>query len=229
MTPTSTLANPGTPTSSSAASCQPRSGCCQGGGAASNTTAHGDASTNHDGAAPALTACRQPALPAAFQGLPDNARLWLYVFERDLSASEVTRAQSALNAFATAWNSHGSAVSGAATVLDYRIVALAATLDSGVSGCSIDSSTRAIKAICADLGVDALRTFNMHYRDAAGTVHTVSRPVFQQRLRAGQVTASTEVWYAALTSLGEYRDGQFAQPLSRSPFAAYLAAAVTPA
>ncbi|MBX3254005.1 MAG: hypothetical protein KF862_07670 [Chitinophagaceae bacterium] len=84
-------------------------------------------------------------LPANFD---DNSRVWIYQSSRMFTLSEVLNAEHILNTFTAQWQAHGSPVKGFATVFFGQfIVLMADETQTGVSGCSTDSSVRVIKEI----------------------------------------------------------------------------------
>jgi len=87
----------------------------------------------------------QELLPKDFHS---SSRVWIYQTNRRFMLSEVLAVEEMLNEFVEKWNAHGSAVKGFATVFFGQFVILMADeTQTGVSGCSTDSSVRVIKAI----------------------------------------------------------------------------------
>src|SRR5690606_33112596 len=88
---------------------------------------------------------------------PDDARLWLFATDRDLSADEHAAVLDAMQSFTASWTSHRRPVPAEAALLDGRVLAVAAQLaegevNAGVSGCGIDSLQRAVDALADRLG-----------------------------------------------------------------------------
>lgn len=84
--------------------------------------------------------------------LPENfdagSRVWIYQANRRFMLSEVLAAEEILNEFVAKWNAHGSPVKGFATIFFGQFVILMADeTETGVSGCSTDSSVRVIKEL----------------------------------------------------------------------------------
>ncbi|MCD8540238.1 MAG: hypothetical protein LRY55_11025 [Leadbetterella sp.] len=78
-----------------------------------------------------------------FETLPENARVWMYQADRNLSEAEQARVMDFLTTAVDTWVTHGMPMRGSVRLLFNRLVLLAA--DTGFqepSGCSIDSSTR---------------------------------------------------------------------------------------
>ncbi|MFT3705022.1 MAG: hypothetical protein QM802_21830 [Agriterribacter sp.] len=84
--------------------------------------------------------------------LPENfaasSRVWIYQANRKFMLSEVLAAEEILNEFTSKWQAHGAPVKGFATIFFGQfIVLMADETQTGVSGCSTDSSVRVIKEI----------------------------------------------------------------------------------
>lgn len=84
-------------------------------------------------------------LPADFN---DNSRVWIYQSSRLFLMSEAFVIEDMLKDFVSNWKSHGDEVKGYANLFFGQfIVLMADETQSGVSGCSTDSSVRLVKQI----------------------------------------------------------------------------------
>jgi hypothetical protein len=84
--------------------------------------------------------------------IPENfdpsSRVWIYQSSRLFSLGEALEIEEMLNDFVEDWRSHGAKVKGYGNLLFGQfIVLMADESQSGVSGCSTDSSVRLIKKI----------------------------------------------------------------------------------
>jgi hypothetical protein len=84
--------------------------------------------------------------------LPENfhpmSKVWIYQSNRTFTLPELFQAEEILEAFTDNWKSHGAAVKGFATILYGQfIVIMADESQTGVGGCSTDSSVHIIKQI----------------------------------------------------------------------------------
>ncbi len=152
--------------------------------------------------------------------LPDDARLWVFAAARPLTPDAEARLLDAVRAFIGGWASHGRPVPGAAEVRDGRFLLVGAHLgegaNAGVSGCGIDSMTRAVEAAGEAVGVDWLGGLHVTYRDADGTVRAVSRPEFRAAVREGAVTDDTPVFDPTLATVGALREQGLERPAGES-------------
>ncbi|MBL7770620.1 MAG: hypothetical protein JNK20_16700 [Flavipsychrobacter sp.] len=90
-------------------------------------------------------------LPADFDAA---SRVWIYQSNRIFSMMEALEVEKVLTAFTDQWQAHGAPVKGFATLFFGQfIVLMADETQTGVSGCSTDSSVRMIKAIEEGFGV----------------------------------------------------------------------------
>ena len=84
-------------------------------------------------------------VPASFS---DDSRVWIFQSGRLLTMAEAVQMEGHLENFVNSWSSHGEKVKGFATLFFGRfIVLMADESETGVSGCSTDSSVRLIKDI----------------------------------------------------------------------------------
>lgn len=84
---------------------------------------------------------------------PDS-KVWVYQSNRLFSLAEALEIERMLNEFTSQWMSHGSPVKGAAYLFFGQfIILMADETETGVGGCSTDSSVRFIKDIEQRFGV----------------------------------------------------------------------------
>jgi hypothetical protein len=93
----------------------------------------------------------QSILPADFDG---SSRVWIYQSNRIFGIMEALELEKIFHAFTEQWQAHGEPVKGYANLFFGQfIVLMADETQTGVSGCSTDSSVRMIKAIEEKFGV----------------------------------------------------------------------------
>ena len=84
-------------------------------------------------------------IPADFSS---SSRVWVYQSSRIFGLSEALQIESILEDFVANWKSHGEPIKGYANLFFGQfIVFMADETDTGVSGCSTDSSVRVVKEI----------------------------------------------------------------------------------
>jgi hypothetical protein len=84
----------------------------------------------------------------------NDSRVWIYQSNRLFSIHEALEIEERLKDFVLRWNSHGEKVKGYANLFFGQfVVVMADESATGVSGCSTDSSVRAMKDIETVFGV----------------------------------------------------------------------------
>jgi hypothetical protein len=152
----------------------------------------------------------------SFDRLPDHARLWVFGADRPMTAPEKQMVLDSVETGLAAWNAHGSPVHwGHQLVHDQFLMIGVDETVTELSGCSIDSATRALKALEGRLGLSLLDNSRVFYREA-GRVVRVTRPEFRDLARSGAVTEDTVVFNNVLATVGELRRGDWEVPLRRS-------------
>ncbi|CAH0997247.1 hypothetical protein EMA8858_03378 [Emticicia aquatica] len=90
-----------------------------------------------------------------FDKIPQNARVWVYQVNRQLTDNEANTIESYLKPAVNQWAAHGASLLASAKVLYNRFVIIA--LDQSfneASGCSIDASSRWFKELGEQLNID---------------------------------------------------------------------------
>jgi len=97
----------------------------------------------------------QQIFKSLFPELPDSSRIWLYLANRKLVASEEQFLKEELTVFLDSWSAHGKRLQCNATLLfsQYLIFSVDENIESA-SGCSIDSSVHFAKRMGSELGID---------------------------------------------------------------------------
>lgn len=100
-------------------------------------------------------------LPADFS---DESRVWIYQSNRLFSLAEAMEIEKILQTFANEWTSHGTPVKGFGTLFFGQfIILMADEAQTGVSGCSTDSSVRMIKIIESNMQVSLFERTNLAF------------------------------------------------------------------
>jgi hypothetical protein len=82
------------------------------------------------------------------KGFPAESRVWIYQASRQFTIPEALELEEMLNDFVRTWLSHGSPVKGFASLFFGQfIILMVDETETGVGGCSTDSSVRMIKSI----------------------------------------------------------------------------------
>lgn len=133
-------------------------------------------------------------METTFDTLSDDARVWVFGAVEPIEPVAAEGLLASLSQLLKGWSAHGAPVLGAATILEGRFVVTGAGPElAQVSGCSIDALFRGVREACAQAGLTMSDPSQVFFR-AAGRIVSCSRAEFQQLVRAGEVTANTEVF-----------------------------------
>jgi hypothetical protein len=90
-----------------------------------------------------------------FDKIPQDARIWAYQSNRQLTDNEANTIESYLKPAINQWAAHGASLLASAKVLHNRFVIIALDQNmNAASGCSIDASTHWFKELGEALNVD---------------------------------------------------------------------------
>jgi hypothetical protein len=141
-----------------------------------------------------------------FDELPDNARVWVYGVDRDLSGSAERTLLGEVDNYLTTWTAHGAPLSAARHWRDGRFLTVAVDQNrAGASGCSIDGLFRSLKELEQKIGARVVTSGLVFFRGKDGKIHSVTRDEFSDLGTAGDVDGETEVFDPSVTTLGEWR------------------------
>lgn len=101
-----------------------------------------------------------------FYQLPATSRVWIYQAERKITSAEKGIISEVLTAFTQGWSVHGQPMETSFEIRHDLFIVLAA--NDQASGCSIDSSVRAVKEAGAATGVDFFNRTNVAFQTAGG-------------------------------------------------------------
>lgn len=93
-----------------------------------------------------------------FDELPDEAKIWVYQSERELSTNESAEIAEKAKQFCESWTSHGDSLKASATVIYNRFIIFGVDSPSdGICGRAIDASARYIKQLGMERQIDFLK------------------------------------------------------------------------
>lgn len=144
-----------------------------------------------------------------------GSRVWIYQSNRIFGMMEALELEKILNAFTAQWQAHGESVKGFATLFFGQfIVLMADETQTGVSGCSTDSSVRMIKVI--------EETFNVSLFDrqllafvVKDKVQLIPMAQLAPAVQGGFVTADT-LYFNNLVATKQELENQWITPVKNS-------------
>jgi len=144
--------------------------------------------------------------------LPDASRVWIYIANRAFTAEERPTVDAHLAAFTSSWAAHGTPLAAEAAVLLDQVVVLAVDeAPQTATGCSIDASVAALRALpqaapsLADLDLFD-RSWVLYRTDAASPEWKRAKlHDFWAMRKAGTLTDAAVIFDSTVTQLGALR------------------------
>jgi len=162
-------------------------------------------------------------LPEEFN---DNSRAWIYQSSRLFTISEALHIEDILNDLVANWKSHGIPVKAYANLFFGQFIILmvdeAAT---GVSGCSIDSSVRAIQQIEKEFKVEMFNWQNLAFV-VKDKVQVIPRQQFNYALENNFITTDT-LFFNNVVGTKKELEENWLIPVSKSWLKAKIKTAVS--
>ncbi len=138
-----------------------------------------------------------------FEDIPPRARVWIYPLNRNLTQAEEKIIEEGLKAFVQEWKAHGHELKASCKILHSRFIVLAADEDYHTpSGCSIDSSVRAVTDIIQSAGLQMADRGQIFFL-INNTIRSTSVSRLRQSLKEGVWDACTLVFDTSVTTRGE--------------------------
>jgi hypothetical protein len=149
--------------------------------------------------------------------LPDDARVWCFGADPEPGPDTAGRLLEEMRAFVSEWTAHRKALRAGVAWRSDRFLCVAVDESAaGASGCSIDALSDRLRELERELGVSLLDAAPVWYRDAAGTVRSVSRETFRALAARGEIGADTPAFDLTVATLGELRAGRLERPVRES-------------
>jgi hypothetical protein len=149
------------------------------------------------------------AMLTPFTELPDDARLWIFAADRELTDTEMGTVRHSMSEFLAAWRAHGSDVEAGFDLQHRQFLLIGSTNAlADPSGCSIDAMTRAIRELGQSLGVNFMPSGNIFFREN-GHIAVVDRLTFKSLARNGKVDQNTKVYNTMITSVQDLKSGKW--------------------
>jgi hypothetical protein len=160
----------------------------------------------------------QSFIPADFA---PQSRVWIYQSSRAFTPAETVGINEVLRQFTANWQSHGAPVKGFATVLyDHFILIMADEAETGVSGCSTDSSVRIIRQLEEQYNTNLFNRQLLAFYTNEG-ITLVPLPQLKTALAEGRIT-ETSLYFNNLADTKATLLSNWLMPLNESWLAARL-------
>jgi len=129
-----------------------------------------------------------------FKALPEDARIWVYQSNRELTSKEISEVSLKLTDFVDSWRRHGEDLKASFTIKYNQFIILGVDENfNDVSGCSIDASVHIIKSLEQEFDLDLMNKLNVAFR-VGENINTVSLANFQNFIKEDKITSETIVF-----------------------------------
>ena len=156
-----------------------------------------------------------------FDLLPDSSRIWLYASSRRFSAAEKLVIREALQDFCGGWATHGKEMPSSFEILHDQVLVLAVDESQlEASGCSIDSSVRALQSLEQVLGVDLVNQGKVTLKDPHGALRVLPALGLKSKISIGEITQDLEVMQPSLHTKADLKS--LWQPVRKSWLSNYF-------
>ncbi|EKB48376.1 hypothetical protein B879_03012 [Cecembia lonarensis LW9] len=126
--------------------------------------------------------------------MPDDSRIWVYKADRRFNNSELVFVKEKLEQFCEQWNTHGSLMPTSFDIRFDQVIILAVDESRlGASGCSIDSSVRALKGIEQELGINLLDQGKVGFMNEGSKLEVSQALGIKSKVEEGILQADTIV------------------------------------
>jgi hypothetical protein len=141
-----------------------------------------------------------------YKNLPNNSRVWVYQSDRVFTEEEIEVISEKTVDFINQWTRHGEDLKGSFTIKYNQFLVLAVDESfNSISGCSIDSSVRFIKALETELKIDLMNKMNITFKDNE-VINLVKLSDFQGLAREKKVTSETIVFNNMVVTKSDFEN-----------------------
>jgi hypothetical protein len=140
-----------------------------------------------------------------FDQIPDHARVWIYMADRQFSAQDRAVLDKILGAFTAEWAAHGVPLRASYTLAEDRFLILAVDESHhSPSGCSIDSSVGALRQIKEVTGIDFFDRKGVPF-DSGDGINIIRLEELKQKYRDGVWDGQSLTFNTLAKTVGEFR------------------------
>lgn len=149
------------------------------------------------------------------KNMPENARVWVYQSNKELSGTEENKIKEAGNHFIADWSAHGASLKASFDIVYNRFIVIAVDEQQAMaSGCSIDKSVKFVKELEEQFKLDLFDRLQVAYRDGNEIV-VCHLSAFEKLAEQGLVNESTVVFNNMVTTKTAF-DKEWEVPLKKS-------------
>ena len=156
-----------------------------------------------------------------FDKMARDSRVWLYQSDRDLTSEEQNYILEQTEKFLNTWVAHGTNLNSSVKIFYKRfLVILVDEKFASVSGCSIDSSVRFVKALETELNVNFFDRTKVAFLDD-GNVFLESLNKIKNRISEGIISGDTLTFNNLIKNKAELEESWMV-PASETWLSRYL-------
>ncbi|MDI1324541.1 MAG: hypothetical protein PSV36_17480 [Algoriphagus sp.] len=142
-----------------------------------------------------------------FNKMPAYSRVWIYQAGRSFSQAEKELVTHRMKTFCDGWNTHGNGMPSSFQILDDQVLILAVDESNlGASGCSIDSSVKALRELENTLGINLTDQGKVSYKSADGGLKVAPALGIKSKVIEGEIGADTLVINPLIQRKSELED-----------------------
>jgi hypothetical protein len=150
-----------------------------------------------------------------FEQMPEYSRVWVYQADQQLNAEDEQVLRERLIRFCEGWNTHGNTMPTSFEVLANQILILAVDESGlGASGCSVDSSVRALRELEDQLQVNLTDQGKISLKKPSGELKVIPALGVKARVTAGEIDLEAEVINPSVRTKADLKN--FWQPVRNS-------------
>lgn len=129
-----------------------------------------------------------------FSEMSEDSRVWVYQAARQFTEEEKELIASKLSVFCDGWNTHGNLMPTSFQIFDNQILVLAVDESGlGASGCSIDSSVRALRELEREIENNITDQGKVTFKSNTGEITVVSALGIKSKVTSGEIGSQTLV------------------------------------
>lgn len=154
--------------------------------------------------------------------MPADARVWIYQASQKLNSQEKQKLQQKIQDFLDTWDTHGTPLKAAWTMLYDRFLVL--VVDDKItspSGCSIDKSVRFLKDMEEELGIAFLEKSSVAILEENDEIMIYELKDLKKNVKEGKIKPNSLIFNNLVPTLGEL-ETSWRIPASKSWISRYF-------
>jgi len=126
--------------------------------------------------------------------LAPTSKIWIYQSQKDFTLENEIFISQVLTEFVNGWQSHGAPIAGAFEIISHRFILIAADeQQASASGCSIDKSVGAIRAIEDQLQTGLLDRGSLSFMKN-DKIETIAFDTIKSAIAVGDIKPETIIY-----------------------------------